>query len=61
MFSDQIQYKRHKLPAVALAWLPALLKISVQSLFAPEGRKISKNESQEKEVKNLVDWMKKYK
>lgn len=44
------------LPVIAPAWLPALLKISVQILFVPEGRKIPKFMNDQEGSENSVDW-----
>lgn len=44
-------FSHETLPVIAPAWLPALLKISVQILYAPEGRKIPKFMNDQNESK----------
>lgn len=47
-----------RLPVIAPAWLPALLKISVRILCAPEGIQTWKKKSinVRKEAKDSIDW-----
>lgn len=45
-----------KLPVIAPAWLPALLKISLQILFAPEESKIPTFMNDQEGSKNSADW-----
>lgn len=49
-------FGKEKVPVIAPAWLPALLKISVQILFAPEGRKTPQPMNDHEGGDNSLDW-----